>query len=279
MSRRHAVVSFPNGTRSLAEIATNRAMHSRIGPSEEARLLYVEQSGLAGRLATGESELVVYDVGLGLGANAVMALETWSSAIAAGTRRRGLRLLSFENDTDGLATALEEIASFPLLAPHEGRLRELLETGRVARDGFDWRLITGDFFDHLGDAPPAELVFYDFYAPESCPGLWDTRAFARLRDCLQPRGLLFTYASATWVRLAMLQAGLFVGSGRATSEKGETTAAARSLEELDRPLDAAWLERKLSRATKLLPPGLRGNAAVEAALRTEVRAHPQFMGG
>jgi tRNA U34 5-methylaminomethyl-2-thiouridine-forming methyltransferase MnmC len=226
-------------------------MHSRIGPVEEARLLYVEQSRLVERLSEPGAPLVVWDVGLGMAANSVAAVD----ALERATGARELRLVSFENDLGGLQAALGALGVFPFLKVRESMLRELLEKRTISRGRLRWDLLEGDFSERMREAPAADVVFYDFYAPDSCPELWDERAFARLAERLAADGVIYTYASATWVRLAMLLAGLRVGEGSRTAEKTATTVGTRSAPLLERPLTRGWLERKLAHGTKLAPAG------------------------
>lgn len=251
MPPRHRIVTFPNGTRSLEETATGRAMHSRIGPADEARILYAEQSRLRERLSRPGAPLVVWDVGLGLAANAVAALDALDRADGA----RELRLVSFENDLDGLRTALARIDAFPPLARRETLLAELLDRRQVSGRRFRWELLEGDFSIKMEEAPDADVVFYDFYAPASCPELWSEAMFRALGARLAPDGVIYTYPSSTWTRIAMLLSGLAVGEGARTPEKSETTVLARRRDLLERPLTREWLEHKLAHGTRLAPRG------------------------
>ena len=75
------------------------------------------------------------------------------------------------------------------------------------------------------------------------------------------------------MRVTLLLAGFFVGYGRNTGAKNDTTVAAARLEELERPLDQRWLER-LSRSHKKTPFGW--DESREAETLELVLAHSQF---
>ena len=98
------IVTSPAGHASIRQISSGEVMHSVNRPSDEAERLYVQQSGLADRLrqpAPDESELVIWDVGLGAASNAMAALHCFERACAehGAATVRPLRLVSFEIDS------------------------------------------------------------------------------------------------------------------------------------------------------------------------------------
>jgi queuine tRNA-ribosyltransferase len=239
----------------LREKETGNLMHSRIGPWVEANRVYVDQSELGRRQSSGR--VVIYDVGLGIAANALAAIETGAE----------LEIVSFERYPEALNQALQAPPeAFPFLAAHLEKLSPLLRDGSWSSgDGrVRWRLVSGDFREiDISALPPADLVYFDFYAPAVCPELWTQEVFAKVRGAMKERdSLLITYAANKTIRSAMLLAGFFVGEGVGTSMKGSTTMATRDLSALHRPLDRTWLE-SLERSSKALP-------------LAQLREHPQF---
>jgi tRNA U34 5-methylaminomethyl-2-thiouridine-forming methyltransferase MnmC len=274
----HEIVDFGNGTASLRPLGGPEAMHSSIGPWAEAREIYLWGARIAERLlASDASPLVIYDIGMGLAANALAALDAWREAPPG---RRPLRIVSFESAPSGLATALAAPGErFPFLQPWRPALETLLERGRWRADGVDWELRPGDFCAQPLGEPAAELVFYDFYSPKAAPELWGVECFARVRAALatpapgRPGPLLITYCASTSARAAMLLAGFVVGRGAGTAVKRETTLAAARAEDLGEPLDEAWLA-KLGRSSHAEPWGWSREEREELCRR--IRACPQF---
>lgn len=232
-------------------------MHSKMGAWEEAQLVYVKSSRLDERLgardATGPHRL--WDLGLGIGANALAALETFYER---GERPRDLHVLSFERDPAALASALEHALANPgtldFLIRRQAWVRALLAGGlELAReDGAraQWELRKGDFLDVTPESESVpDTVFWDFYSPKTSPELWTAQAFGRV-----PRGesltTLHTYSAATHVRFALREAGWHVGRGPYTSFKSETTLATSRLEALADPLDSDWFHRKAASTQK-----------------------------
>lgn len=258
---------------SIRDGESGEVMHSVTAPHEEARALYVEQPGLV-RLAAlgGAPPLVVWDVGLGAGTNAMEVVHAWEAAASP----RALHLVSFERDLDALRLALAHHGDFPRL--RHGGPAGLLAGGEWSspRAAIRWQLLHGDALDQLDAAPLPDVILWDPFSFRVDAPLWHRSTFARLRARLGERpAALYTYSNSTAVRLALLSAGWFVGPGAPTGPKEATTVAWSTTP--DGPLfGREWLE-KWARSSQRWPADLpeTERTAFEAALRW----HPQFAGG
>ena len=265
------IVTTSTGAAAVLDREAGEVMHPVIGAAAESERLYVAQSRLAARLAEPGPPLVLFDVGLGAGSNALAALRAARAAPAAGRR---LAVVSFERDLSALRLAASEAGAAALgLAPADLRAaRTLLLHGAHEEARASWRLSPGEALEALGREPArADLIFWDPFSPRANPALWTASAFALLFGRCSPGALLLTYSAATSSRSALLLAGFHVGAGDASGPKAETTAAAVGPGRLARPLDRRWLER-LGRSSAPWPP----DAPPDALDR--VRAHPQFAG-
>jgi queuine tRNA-ribosyltransferase len=261
----------------IRDTTSGEVMHSINNPAEEARLLYVEQSRLIERLRTAADEpLVVWDVGLGAASNAMAAI----LAVENSTRSaipRALTLVSFENDLDSLALALDHVGWFDHL--RHAAPRKLLSSGRWTNSTstIDWLLQSGDFATRKFAAPPPDIIFFDPFSFKTDSSLWTLAAFRELGlVCSQRPVELFTYTNSTSIRAAMLAAGFYVAKGRGTGPKAETTiglsplaAIARHTHEL---LGAEWLA-KWRRSDAKAP---FGSLEAETSWHEAVSEHPQF---
>jgi len=267
------LVTLSNGARAVRHVGHGEVMHPAVGPWQEARALYVEQSRLAEKLQVPGPPLRVWDVGLGAGTNAVAAL-TCARELGA-RQRRELELVSFEIDLSPLRLALADPQGFPFLQPFAAAGRALLSGERWSEQQSNWQL-------HLGDAAefwrkdwrPADVIFFDPFSPASNPRLWTPAVFASLRAHARNDGdgcTLFTYSAATPTRVSLLLGGFYVGTGAATGLKKETTVAATRLELLEQPLAARWLAR-WERSASQAPHGV----ALTDEIRSALRSHPQF---
>jgi tRNA U34 5-methylaminomethyl-2-thiouridine-forming methyltransferase MnmC len=252
-------IACDNGAFSVRETSSNQAMHSRIGPWQEAHEIYVGPSRLAERLKTG-SNLTLHDVGLGIATNALAAIQCRKSL--KGTTSK-LHIVSYETRPEGLRYAFsqwrQDTSLFPWMTEHAESVAAILDQGHWEDEQVCWEL-RSDYFK--GEHPPADLIFYDFYSPSSSPALWQQSAFQQIREH-SPMALLVTYSSATQVRLNLLGAGFYVGQGASTAAKRETTLASASASLVTAPLDLLWLERK--------------KQALDAhAASAGIQVHPQF---
>jgi queuine tRNA-ribosyltransferase len=260
----------------MRDTVSGEVMHLGTDPEQEARSLYVEQSRMAERLQTfAEQSLVVWDVGLGAGANAMSAVLSVENA--AQTIARPLQLVSFENDLDSLKLALDHPAWFKHLRHAAPRALLKEQRWRSPLAAIEWRLLAGDFARRKFEAPPPDIVFFDPFSFKTDSALWTTEAFRELIELFSGKGTeLFTYTYSTSVRAAMLAAGFYVAKGRATGPKGETTiglspaaAAANHAHEL---LGPEWLA-KWQRSDAQVPFGSRAD---DPSWRDAVLKHPQF---
>ena len=193
---------------------------------------------------------------------------------------RKVRVVSFEIDLDPLKLAAKNAAFFPHLrhgAPHA-----LLENGRWSHGSgkFEWELHHGDFLERFAATPAPDVIFYDPFSTKTDSALWVPDVFARVRaHCAAKAAELFTYSSATAVRVALLSAGFYVGDGVSTGPRASTTVAltqwngARAWAEGPKLLGEEWLTR-WRRSDAKFPASLAVEARAEFERRIE--GHPQF---
>ena len=266
------IVTLDSGQRAVRHLGHGEVMHP-VGPWEEANRLYPQQTGLAAMLCQPiERPLRVLDVGLGGGANAIASLEIARGLGAA--RRRPLELVSLEVDTTALELAVDDPEGFPFLTGWADAIATLLKTGHWSGDGVKWTLMRGDAARRIAEVKaPIDLIFHDPFSAEHNAPLWSLPFFTAMHRVCSPDAMLATYSAATPVRVAMLLAGFFVGTGLPTGTRGETTVASLSRERLAQPLGKRWLER-WQRSSRKAPHGEETPADLEA----RVSAHPQFVG-
>jgi len=261
----------------IRDMTSGEVMHPGSDPSQEAQLLYLEQSRLVARLLVAADEpLVVWDVGLGAAANAMAAVLAAEGLGLASDARR-LVLVSFENDLDSLKLALDHPRWFKHL--HHAAPRAVLSEDRWVNGGaaIDWRLMRGDFSARKFDAPSPDIIFFDPFSFKTDSALWTLPAFRELAQaCAQKPAELFTYSYSTSVRAAMLAAGFYVAKGRATGPKAETTIGlsplAAAVPHGHELLGQEWLA-KWRRSDAQTPFGV---AAGDVTWHDAVLEHPQF---
>lgn len=278
----YKLVELVNGSFSVHSVAHEETFHPVIGPEAEAEALYVRQLRLPERIAARKGEFVVWDVGLGSAANVVTLLRRVAKI------RGELTVISFDQTLEPLRFALEHSSQLLYLHGYEGPLNELTAHGRVKfREGelaVDWRLELADFpgfirTERAVGLPRPHAILFDAYSPAKNPAMWTQTLFAdlfRLLEVDRPCGLA-TYSRSTLLRVTLLLAGFYVGSGHATGEKEETTVAANRLELIEEPLDRVWLARarRSTSAEPLREAVYRQGPLSEENWQRLIR-HPQF---
>jgi len=278
----HELVRLRNGTFSVRARAYAETMHPGLGPTAEAEALYVRQLRMVERLAFHQGEFVVWDVGMGAAANALTVLRATRGLAAK------LRLVSFDNSAGSLEFALKHTRELGYFEGWESLVHRLLDERTATRadttGSVNWELHLADFPSLLREAPAQLLpkpdaILFDPFSPARNPAMWTQPLFADLFGLLNPSRpcALATYSRSTMLRVTLLLAGFFVGHGKATGMKEETTVAANALELIAEPLDRSWLDRarRSASAEPLWTPGYR-QAPLEPATWERLRAHPQF---
>ena len=247
------VVKTTMGLTSIKDLKTGEILHNPVGPWAEANDLYVAGTRLKERLRSGsgntgsvEKPLVLFDVGLGAGFNAVAAIEALREVQGTGPARP-LHIVSFERRPELFEFSLAESQAFPFMERHRSILDIFLKTGRIVdENGLSWELRLGPFEELVQKEKLfPEIVFFDPYSPKTNPEMWEFAVVQRLFDLARRAGgsadgsergsVLATYSMSTAVRVTLLLAGFFVGAGPRSGAKSETTIAATALNELAEP--------------------------------------------
>lgn len=261
------VVRTTTGAVSIRNKIINEIMHNPVGPWREANQLYIEQSDLKSLLQKDiQTELVIYDVGLGAAANALATLH------AVKNSPRPVRIVSFEIDLSLLQFALNHSAELEYLEGYESVIESLLRDHQWQGENISWELHHGDFLECIENVQhKCHVIYYDPYSPKQNEAMWSTECFKKLRDKCHSRAKFYNYSQATTIRAALLEAGFFVGYGQPTGLKHSTTQAATQLSDLENPLDERWLHR-WQRSDSQLPPGCKDPEKLKSAILN----HEQF---
>ncbi len=272
------LVTLKGGGRSIRSKAHGETMHIGTNPRTEALELHVAQQRLKERVQEwNRSEpFVIWDIGLGPAGNAITAIES--------IRESGvpIEIHSYEISTEVLEFALEHAAELEYLAGWEMGIRELLDRGTThPSPSMTWRLHRGDFSRQPHDAPAPSVIFFDPYSPARNSEMWNLETFRSMWDAVSgpdaPPCTMTNYTRSTSVRVTMLLAGWFVGTGVPTGDKEVTTIAANRLDLLKEPLDETWLARVRS-STNAEPMRGRNNerGPISAEDYARLITHPQF---
>lgn len=286
----YKLVQLANGVHSLHSLEYRETLHPAIGPVAEAEVLYVRQLRLIERLRRHEGEFVIWDVGLGAAANALTIVRAGETEARQEPRPVpcAIRLLSFDCTVEPLRFALQHKETLGYFNDFEPRLRQLMDTGHTSfhhgARRIQWDLHLADFPTLLGRTearhlPKPHAILFDPYSPTTNPAMWTLPLFTNLFQLLNPGSpcALTTYSRGTLLRVTLLLAGFFVGPGRASGRKEETTIAANTLDLIDLPLDEDWLQRaRRSRSAEPMREPVHRQAPLSTSTWEQLARHPQW---
>lgn len=263
---------------SIRQKSSGEVMHSINNPVDEAKELYIKQSGLAEKLTTTSDEpLVIWDVGLGAATNAMSAITCYESVEA----KSPLNIISFETDLNPLKLSIKNAGRFPHL--YHKAPRKFLERGIWTSESglLIWNLVQGDFSKTYSAQKIPDIIFYDPFSYKTDSALWKPEFFKELfLYCSASNKItsLYTYSASTAVRSALLYAGFWVAKGVGSGPKSETTIAytrsPESISEKSQLLDSDWLSRRL-RSDARYPQNF--NTEEKALWEERIISHPQFI--
>lgn len=258
---------------SLRSLDYNETFHPVTGPRFEANLLHVEQQRLVERASSVE-KFIIWDVGFGAAANAVVALEALSDV------DRPVEIHSFDRSRDPITFALANAEALDYLIPHQSRIEELLSKGATTfgKNGI-WKFHAGDFRETVLDLslPAPHALIYDPYSPVGNPDMWNLEHFTNLRSRLTVPCLFSNYTRSTAVRVTLLLAGFYVGVGVSVGDKAETTVASNDPNMIVKPLGDFFLNRCLeSHNSAPMRQLAYSQAKISDSDFAALKAHPQF---
>ncbi len=238
-----------DGSMTMMHPTLGEAYHSRLGARREAEELYINASGYR-QAILGPGPITVLDVGLGLGYNALMTIDTWLSA----KPKADLRLSSLESNRALIDTLLSGRAPWQANWPDiwiqtcrlvrwQGDLCWSIDLQHPETDAhLSWRIFCVEASKMDGTHPaltwcgPLRFIWQDPFSPRSNPDLWRCEWFELLRQKADPKAVMMTYSVARTVKDSVTKSGwsyeLISGAGekrhwlRATPTSISTTGTA-----------------------------------------------------
>lgn len=284
MENKFALKKLENGEYTVYSVSDGETFHPKIGPVQEARLLYLDQLKIRERIKANAEEFIIWDVGLGAAANPIIILEDTADLHAS------VAIISFDKTTEPLRFALKHTDRLTYLHGWEKILESLVEQGEIAfkKNNLNvrWKYIEGDFptlIEQAVDAckiPSPHAILYDAFSPSSNPEMWTLKHFKNIFSIISASDRpcsLATYSRSTLVRVTLLTAGFYVGAGTPIGEKEETTIAANKDWLIARPLDRRWLMRaKHSTSAEPLEKPEYMQKPMSKSTFENLLSHPQF---
>lgn len=193
--------------------------HSQYGAVTESIHVYIE-AGLRFRFSQTEKPLMVGEIGLGTGMNAMLTLQL------AENEKRNVSYVSLE----AFPVSNEAIRELCTESWAGSRYKDIMTTpeGETAKFGhyfqFCWHRVQ---WPEFAPFQPLDVLYYDAFAPNTQPELWDLDACRKAWECLAPGGVLVTYCAKGYVKRNLKEVGFEVEKLKGPPGKAEMTRAVK----------------------------------------------------
>lgn len=198
------VKTTADGSDTLFSIEMDESYHSVNGAAQESRHVFIE----AGLRHINKKSIKIFEVGFGTGLNAFI---TWGEA-----RKHNLQICYDAIEAFPVSKEIIKSLNYKDFEPtlpsdafqklHDARwnIQEILEENR-----FSLLKMQGDF-TCFNFEKKYDLVYFDAFAPDKQPEMWEESLFFRLYEAMNDNGILVTYCAKGEVRRRMQRAGFLV---------------------------------------------------------------------
>jgi tRNA U34 5-methylaminomethyl-2-thiouridine-forming methyltransferase MnmC len=216
------VIETADGSYTLYNTALDETYHSRKGALRESRHVFIKE-GMD--FMPADKELRILEVGFGTGLNAILALE---NAVLTGRKVYYQTLEPYP-----LSTALVKEVNYSKLIDASlsdlyFRLHEL-DWGKVEEfvPEFTFLKLEQKLADFTAESGSVNLVFYDAFAPQKQPDMWEAELFGKLFTICEPGAVLVSYCASGQFKRNLLAAGFAVEKIQGPPGKKEMIRAIR----------------------------------------------------
>lgn len=215
------IIETQDGSHTLFSSRFGESYHSRYGAIQESRHVFIS-AGLFYMIPLRE-EIRILEMGFGTGLNAFLSLlETSKREIA----------LWYDAVEAYPITAQEAITlNYPDLVEEDNS--QALFSGLHRCSWEKWHAIAPHFnlrkrhmpIEQLQENGQYDLVYYDAFAPNAQPELWETPVLSRIYNALKPGGVLVTYCAKGNVKRTLTALGFQIEALPGPPGKREMTRA------------------------------------------------------
>lgn len=203
------IIPTADGSVTISLSASGITYHSKHGAIQESMHVFIG-AGLHHLLskAITHNPLRILEMGFGTGLNALLVLQE-SIRTGLSVHYETIEAFPLENVVFSQLNYCHQLQA-PELQPLFLQLHECAwNTTNGITDRFSF-VKRNNRLESFSGSAPADLIFYDAFAPAAQPELWTEEVFRKLFDLLNPGGVLTTYCSKGDVRRAMIAAGFSV---------------------------------------------------------------------
>lgn len=197
-----SILTTGDGSQTLISKAFDEIYHSRNGALTESQHVFVQH----GLMNVNKPFIKVFEVGFGTGLNALLCAH-YAQQNGIQIEYTGVELYPVADVIASQLNYHEALADCPI---ETGLLHKAPWSERVAiTPNFTLLKVQQSFVDvQLKEI--YDVIFFDAFAPEKQPELWDLSVFQKCFSLLGAEGILTTYCAKGYVKRNMQEAGFRV---------------------------------------------------------------------
>ncbi|AFZ00061.1 tRNA (5-methylaminomethyl-2-thiouridine)(34)-methyltransferase MnmD [Calothrix sp. PCC 6303] len=201
----------------------NELFHSHFGARQESFQKFAYPTQL--QTQAQKPVLRLLDICYGLGYNTAAALQTiWET-----NPHCQVEIIALEQNSSVPQAAIGEDIFQQWDCKYTDILTQIAYHHQIQNQHLTAKLLIGDarqtILQVITSGFQADAIFLDPFSPPQCPQLWTVEFISLVAKCLHWQGLLATYSCAASVRVALLTAGLAIGSTSPVGRKSPGTVA------------------------------------------------------
>jgi tRNA U34 5-methylaminomethyl-2-thiouridine-forming methyltransferase MnmC len=211
-----------DGSHSVLSEAFGITYHSTHGAIQETQHVFID-AGLKYAVGQGLTELAILEIGFGTGLNAFM---TFLEAQRLGVK---IDYSTFEVYPLSMEQVFQLNYVEKLGAHHVKDSFETLHTGQWGEtiplsNTFNFTKMLADF-DQIQHENSFDIIYFDAFAPQAQPHLWETEMMQKMYNALKNKGILTTYCAKGEVKRTLKSVGFTIEKLAGPPGKREMTRA------------------------------------------------------
>lgn len=217
------IIETQDGSHTIFSTRFGVSYHSKYGAIQESRHVFIK-SGLFHKALTSK-KLNILEIGLGTGLNAFITL------LEAENHQLEIQFTAIE----AFPISWEEAQklNYPSSLDHPEKREQFLELHRCnwgefsdIAPCFEFRKLKQQF-EEISFSETFDLVYFDAFAPDAQPELWDLPVLSRVYNSMLPGGVLVTYCAKGVVKRRLRELGFIVERLPGPPGKREMTRATK----------------------------------------------------
>lgn len=200
-----------DGSSSLLHTELNETFHSTHGALQESIYVFIER-GFAEALHQGKKQISILEIGFGTGLNALLTLlEAQRNQVHVTYETLEAYPLPSEIVTKlNYAKLLEAKEGFRIFSLFDSLHAALWNEPIPVQPHFHLLKRREDLLQATFEKEKFDLVYYDAFAPDKQPHLWELPILEKVVSALKPRGIFVTYSAKGQLRRDLIALGLTV---------------------------------------------------------------------